>query len=83
MFLKSSEAVLLLMNPAVVAAIIKKYGTHLAGGEYEIFVSLADVQSIPVGSGMREYQERPPQRGRPPLVSTPAGYRHHRHGDRP
>ena len=46
------------MNPATVAAIIKKYGTHLSGGEYEIFVSLADVQSIPVGSGMREYQDR-------------------------
>lgn len=45
------------MNPATIASIIKKYGTHLAGGEYEIFVSLADVQSIPPGSGMREYQD--------------------------
>lgn len=45
------------MNPATVAAIIKKYGTHLAGGEYEIFVSLADVQTTPPGSGMKEYQD--------------------------
>ncbi len=45
------------MNPATIAAIIKKYGTRLAGGEYEIFVSLADVRTIPPGSGMREYQD--------------------------
>jgi hypothetical protein len=45
------------MNAATIAAIIKKYGTHLAGGEYEIFVSLAEVQSTPPGSGMREYQD--------------------------
>jgi hypothetical protein len=50
------------MNAAAIAAIIKRHGTRLPGGDWEILAPEADIRSIPLGSTVREYVD-PIRRG--------------------
>ena len=50
------------MNAAAIAAIIKRHGTRLPGGDWELLAPEADIRSIPQGSTVREYVD-PIRRG--------------------
>jgi hypothetical protein len=45
------------MNSDILAAIIKKYGRHVAGGEHELFVPSVESLAIPKGSTVRSYRD--------------------------
>jgi hypothetical protein len=50
------------MNIAAIAAIVKRHGTRLPGGDWELLAPEADIRSIPQGSTVREYVD-PIRRG--------------------
>jgi hypothetical protein len=42
------------MNPALIAAIIKRYGVQSLGGKYELFMTSSQINSITEGSQIQE-----------------------------